>query len=103
MSLKAHEQQVLNAIEDELTRSDPKMSMELGKFNRLSAGEAFPAREQICFGWRRYGQLAWPLLWLAICVALIAVALLVSHDGGGAQGTCPGWPAACTGSAIPTG
>lgn len=81
MSLGVREQHVLNAIENRLASSDPKLSSQLATFNRLSAGEAFPAREQIRSGAHRCSQLAWPLLWLAICVALIAAALLAAHAG----------------------
>lgn len=98
MSLRAREQHALNAIEDELARSDPQMSSKLAAFNRLSAGGIFPAREQIHTGGHLCGQLAWPLLWLAVCIALIAVALVTGHGGG--KAVCPGWPAACAGSAM---
>ncbi len=93
MSLRASEQRVLDEIEDDLASSDLKLTTRLAMFNRLSAGEAFPGREQIRSGPGPSRQLAGPLIWLAACIALIAVALLAAHAGGG--GTCPGWPAAC--------
>lgn len=99
MSLRAREQHVLNAIEDKLAGSDPKLNSKLATFNRLSTGEAFPAREQIRGGGHPCGQLAWPLLWTVICITLIAIALVAAHDGG--RGACPRWPAECAGSMMP--
>jgi Protein of unknown function (DUF3040) len=93
MSLGAREQHTLKAIEDRLASSDPKLGSKLATFSRLSAGEAFPAREQIRPGPHLCRQLAWPLLWLAVCAAVIAAALLVAHTGG--PGTCPNWQAVC--------
>jgi hypothetical protein len=95
MSLGTREQHALNAIEDRLASSDPTLNSKLATFNRLSAGEAFPAREQIRSGPHPGSRLAWPLLWLAVCLAIIAVALLTAHAGGGAA--CPGRPAVCAG------
>ena len=101
MSLGAREQHVLNAIEDKLASSDPKLSSKLAAFNRLSAGEAFPAREQIRSGANLCSQLRWPLLWLTICATLIAAALIAAHAGD--RGACPARPAVCSGTATPGG
>ncbi len=98
MSLKTGEQRMLDRIEDDLASSDLKLTTELAMFNRLGAGEAFPGREQIRSGPHPCRQLAWPLMWFAVCVALIAAALLAARAGGtGADGTgiCPGWSAVC--------
>ena len=99
MSLKARDQHALNVIEDRLASSDPTLSSKLATFNRLSAGEAFPAREQIRPGAHQCAQLVWPLLWLAVCAALIAAAFLAAYAG--ARGACPDWSTACSGSAPP--
>ena len=90
MSLRAREQHVLTVIEDKLASSDPRLSSKLAAFNRLSDGAAFLAREQIRSGGHPCRQPAWPLLCLAICVALIAVALAAAHTGSTA--TSPAWP-----------
>jgi hypothetical protein len=53
MSLSAHEQQELGAIEDELSGSDPKLASFLDTFTRLTAGEEMPVREKVRTGWWR--------------------------------------------------
>jgi Protein of unknown function (DUF3040) len=112
MGLSAHEQRVLESIEERLVGSDPKLASLLTTFTRLTAGEALPAQENTGKGlrrilslnrsrrYRRRGrmrrarrnrthlrwQLAWPLLWLAVSMAMIAVALVASQRGG--TGAC---------------
>ena len=111
MSLCAQEQQDLELIKDGLTGSDSSLVALLGTFNRLASGEEMPAREKIRPGSRaaagcarrgrrhphrscRYPHQAaqrrrqWvpPLLWLAITLSLIAVALVCSHIG--SSSTC---------------
>ena len=93
MGLSAREQQALRSIEGGLTVSAPRLASRLGVFTRLTTGEAFPARESIRACWFN-GGLRWPLLWLVISVALIAVGLADSHDGG--QGTCHALAPSCT-------
>lgn len=53
MSLTAHDQRVLNSIEEGLASSDPGLAPLLAAFARLSAGEELPTREQIRSGRRR--------------------------------------------------
>ena len=89
MGLSAREQQALRSIEGGLTVSAPRLASRLAVFTRLTAGEAFPARESIRACWFNGGlrwPLMWPVLWLVISVGLIAVGLAVGHDGG--QGAC---------------
>ena len=124
MGLSAGEQQALDSIEDGLAGSDPKLASLLATFTRLTAGEALPAREKIRACSRRPGrsrryhcpdpgsrrvrrprkglrwQLAWPLLWLVVSVALIAVALIAGNSGGNGNGACWAWAvSACAGQA----
>jgi hypothetical protein len=112
VSLSAHEQQALDLIKDGLTGSDSGLAALLGAFNRLASDEEMPAREKIRAGSReaagcagrgrrhphrrcRYprqghrhpGQWAPPLLWLAITLALMTVALVSSRSG--SPGKCP--------------
>jgi Protein of unknown function (DUF3040) len=112
-SLSAWEQQALDSIKDRLASSDPTLVARLTIFTRLASGEEMPAREEIHVGSRgavrrsrpepprrrqRLGlhQAAPMLLWLVTTVALIAVAL--SSNRGGSQGTCTGsWATFCTG------
>jgi Protein of unknown function (DUF3040) len=121
MGLSEREQQALDSIEDGLAGSDPKLASLLATFTRLTAGDALPPREKIraCPGRpgarRRYHcldlgprrprrprtglgwQLAWPLLWLVVSIALIA---LIAGTSGGGGGACYGWTvSACTGQA----
>jgi Protein of unknown function (DUF3040) len=85
MGLSAREQRVLHSIECGLAASYPRLASRLAVFTRLTAGEAFPARENIpahrireCGHW----LLVWSLLWFVTSVALISVGLAVSHGGG---------------------
>lgn len=114
MSLSAREQQALNAIEERLTGSDPKLASLLAMFSRLTSGEEMPVREKVRAGWRRatrrrparrrhpprggawrpvrqvYLRLGWQravlLLWLLTAIALIAAALAI--NGGDGKGQC---------------
>jgi hypothetical protein len=89
MGLSVREQQALRSIEGGLTVSAPFLASRLAIFTRLTAGEAFPARESIQACWfsgaGRWPPV-WPVLWLVISVTLIVVGLAVGHDGG--QGPC---------------
>jgi hypothetical protein len=121
MSLSAWEQQALDSIKDGLAGSDPTLVARLAIFTRLVSAEEMPAREKIQADARRpaqrpgsrprlarraYQRLGFQraalLLWLVTTVALIAVALVFSREGGG-QGTCTGstgsWATLCTGAA----
>ena len=88
MGLTAREQRVLHSIEGGLAASYPRLASRLAVFTRMTAGEAFPAGENIrahrlrgCVHW----PLAWPLLWLVISVVLISVGLALGYGG---EGTC---------------
>ncbi len=123
MGLSEREQQALDSIEDGLAGSDPKLASLLAMFTRLTAGDALPAREKIGACPRRPGarrpyrcldigsrrprrprtglrwRLAWPLLWLVVSIALIALIACTSSGGGGNR-ACYGWAvSACTGQA----
>ena len=85
MSLSTREQQALRSIEGRLTVSAPRLASRLAVFTRLTAGEAFQARESIracSFSGELRWPMVWPVLWLVISLALIAVGLAVGHDGG---------------------
>lgn len=86
MGLTAREQRVLHSIEGGLAASYPRLASRLAVFTRMTAGETFPADENIrahrLRGWVHW-PLAWALLWLVISVALISVGLALGHHGGG--------------------
>jgi DUF3040 family protein len=122
MSLSAHEQQALDAIEERLTDSDPKLASLLAMFTRLASGEQMPIREKIRAGWERatrrqpahrrrprldrahcrarqlYRRMGWQramlLLWLLTTIALTATALALSRGGGTSTCSQP-WPVTC--------
>jgi hypothetical protein len=103
MSLSAHEQRTVDAIEHRLSGSDPDLASLLSMFSRLTAGEEMPAREKIRAGWQR---LSWEraelLLGILIGLALIAVAVAMAASGSGSGGgrrACAVWAAACAGHA----
>ena len=110
MSLSPKEQQALASIEDGLVGSDPKLAALLATFARLASGEEMPVREKIRAIWHRpHGnarrdarslrlRLGWPqtmlLLWLAVTIALVAVALILNRDS--RNGPCKeSWPMVC--------
>jgi hypothetical protein len=122
MSLSAREEQILGSIEDGLARSDPTLTWMMATFTRLASGEQMPVGEKIRAirlgadlrhrrpRWldvarrsarRLYQRLGLPqygVLWLAAvaAIALVAIALAVSHGGSG-QRSCPtSWSAICT-------
>jgi len=124
MSLSAGEQQVLNSIESGLAGSDPGLASLLATFARLASGEEMPVHEEIRVPGRRATRrplrnrrprrgnvrrdgrslrLGWQqtilLLWLAVTIAMVAVALVLNRGSG--NGPCPeAWAAAvCTGQA----
>ncbi len=68
MGLSAREQQALRSIEVGLTFSAPRLASRLAVFTRLTAGEAFPARESIRACWLS-GGFRWPLVWPALSSA----------------------------------
>lgn len=95
MSLSAREQQALQSIEYRLADADPGLASMLATFTRLTAGEALPTRENtgtapgsrphrgvLALRVHLRRQYAWALLWLGTVVALIALALVLSHDNG---------------------
>ena len=86
MGLSVREQRALHSIEAGLAASYPRLASRLAAFTRLTAGEAFPAREHIRahrLRERVHWPLMWPLVWLVASMALISVGLAVSHGGGG--------------------
>jgi hypothetical protein len=104
MSLSAHEQQALDSIEGGLGGSDPELVSLLTTFARLASGEGMPAHEEIrMFGrhatrrpprtrrprrgnvHRGWQQTIVPL-WLAVTIAVVAVALILSRGSG--NGPC---------------
>jgi len=122
MSLSPKEQQALAAMEDGLAGADPTLASLLATFARLASGEEMPAREKIRAirhratrrphrnqsqrrgtarrDARRPGlRLGWPqtmllLLWLAVTIALVAVALILNRDS--RTGPCTeSWPMVC--------
>jgi hypothetical protein len=121
MSLSPKEQQALASMEDGLAGSDPKLASLLATFARLTSDEEMPVREKIRASRhrarrrphrnqsqhrgnarrdiRRPGlRLGWQqtmlLLWLAVTIALVAVALILNRHS--RNGTCTeSWPMVC--------
>ena len=121
MSLSPKEQQALASIEDGLAGSDPKLASLLATFARLASGEEMPVREKIRAIRHRAARgphrnqsqrrgnarrdarrlclrLGWPqtmlLLWLAVTIALVAVAMILNRDSSNGQCT-ESWPMVC--------
>jgi hypothetical protein len=111
MSLSVWEQQALDSIEGGLGGSDPELVSLLATFARLASGEEMPVHEEIRVlgrhatrrplgnrrprrgSVRRDGRsvrLGWQqtivLLWLAVTIAVVAVALILSRGSG--NGPC---------------
>jgi len=120
MSLSAQEQQALDAIEDGLAGAAPELAKLLATFTRLASGEEMPARERIRPAGRlaaeRIGQgtrqmlvrrlgrqRAFLLVWLAVAIALITVALVLNRSGIRRGGCTTSWPVVCTGQAFAGG
>lgn len=125
MSLGAHEQQALDAIEDGLTSAAPELTVLLATFTRLAAGEEMPARERIRpAGWpaaehigRRFHQGGhgahalrqrpgrtgtFLLLWLTVAISLITLAVMLNRSTG--RGGCAApWRGVCAGQAVARG
>jgi hypothetical protein len=120
VSLNAKDRQALESIEARLAGSDPKLASMLDAFTRLTVGEEMPGPERIhrgsahsmriwrtlrlprirLLGWSRWPR-AWLLLWLwlAVSLALITVAVVLSR---GHPGTCAGPRPECPGHAAHT-
>lgn len=93
MSLNARDRHALGRIEEDLTRSDPRFAARMTAFSRLTEDEEMPAREQIRpFSRSRRSPcsrrtlcsrraLCWTagIVWLVISLAMLAVALILSH------------------------
>lgn len=117
MSLSAHDRQELDAIQEELAASDPRLAGMLSTFSRLAAGEAMPVRKPLRAGrpptvvhdtfglglrrsagrgsrgpkeWRRFLRVSALAVWLVISVALITTGVLLSHRPTG-NATCTRW------------
>ncbi len=119
MSLSAWEQRTLSRIADQIAVSDPELAGSLAVFNELTHGEEMPEgphaggspqrkarrRRSRRSAWkrlrpRRTSGPAWHLLAACIftIVALITMALVLSHTGHGAGGrsACTQlWSGAC--------
>jgi len=107
MSISPKEQQALASMEDGLASTDPKLASLLATFARLASDEEMPVREKIRATRHRAARrphrhqsqrrgharrdarrlclrLGWPqtmlLLWLAVTIALVAVALILNRD-----------------------
>src|SRR3989442_993956 len=105
MSLSPKEQQALASMEDGLAGADPKLASLLATFARLASDEEMPVREKIRATRHRATRrqhrnqsqrrgnarrdvrgpglrLVWPqtmlLLWLAVTIALVVVALIIN-------------------------
>jgi len=103
------EQLALESIEIGLGDSDPALASLLAIFSQLASGEEMPARERTRAPLRHPPRRSprrrparaprrWsaPLVWLVVSVALITVAVVLSH--GGASGCVQAWAAAgCAG------
>jgi hypothetical protein len=123
MSLSTQERRALHSIEEDLSGSDPGLVSLLATFTRLAQDEEMPGYEQIGSGGKprghhrpqagRYGRpgpawrarmLSQPpnlhraglLLWLVISICLVAVALAVNRNNGGARTCMDPWIAACS-------
>jgi len=122
MSLSTQEQQALHSIEEGLSGSASKPVSLLAIFTRLTQDEEMPGREQIALSGRPRGahrshasrrlgpgqarrrprmltqpqalQRAGLLLWLAVAIGLVAVALAINRNGSPRTCTDP-WIAAC--------
>lgn len=118
MSLSAREQQALDSIRDDLTRSDPSLAARLDIFTRLACGEEMPPRDRVRVGSRRsrprrrrgragargparsvYQRLglsqALLCVWLVVTAAMIMVSL-VNNRGGSQQACTASWARSCT-------
>ncbi len=117
MSLSPKEQQALASMEDGLAGADPKLASLLATFARLASDEEMPVREKIRATRHRATRrphrnqsqrrgnvrrlclrLGWQqtmlLLWLAVTIALVAVALILNRDS--RNGPCTeSWPMVC--------
>lgn len=101
LSLSAHDRQALEALEERLAASDPRLAAMLSTFSRLEDGEAVPAREQIPAGKQRRparqrpaGRARRPLLrnprtvhialalWVVMTIAIAIVIMTVLSHGG---------------------
>lgn len=120
MSLSAEEQQALDVIEDGLADAAPELAKLLATFTRLESGEQMPARERIRPAGRlaaeRIGQRTrrvlvrrlgrqWTflLVWLAVAIALVTVALVLNRSTI-RRGRCTtSWPVVCAGQAAAGG
>jgi hypothetical protein len=101
VSLSARDRQALDLIAEDLAASDPRFAAKLSAFSKLTDGGEMPARERILAGRpapirgllvrdsrsegrtrpRRPLYLVTLVIWLVISVALISVALVLSHSG----------------------
>jgi hypothetical protein len=94
MSLTGREQRILNSIRDGLASSDPGLAQLMSTFARLTAGEDMPACERVRLLRRRAVRRGGArlgtgpvllLLWLAVTIALISLAVVL----GSGPPACP--------------
>ncbi|MFI6596827.1 DUF3040 domain-containing protein [Nonomuraea sp. NPDC050536] len=77
MALSARERSVLNAIARQIISEDPRLARDLSEHGRGAVtAERIPS-----------GRGSWPILLIAVCLAVFAVTLLVS--GGSGSSTHP--------------
>jgi hypothetical protein len=119
VTLSAWEQCTLGYIADELADSAPELTSMLTLFNRLTSGEAMPARQRAgetgeaarhrsrtrrrrySARWqrRRIPRRVWPLTAVALTVTTAIVMTLVltlaGHRSGGNPGCTHSWPIVC--------
>jgi hypothetical protein len=95
LSLNERETRILGRISEELHRTAPVLVSLLSVFNRLVAGEEMPRRRPLRRLRRRLPSsvLTWGFMsaWSFMTVAMIAVALILSHlsHGGSAVAITP--------------
>lgn len=105
MSISERERQALEAIEDGLARSAPKLTSMLAIFTRLTADETMPVRRPVRRAagivagypgpprargypppgrdWRpRLGRTARRWLWLTVALALLVLTVVLGHGTG---------------------
>ena len=105
MSPVGWEHQALDSVQSALGHTDPKLASLLATFSRLASGEEMPAHEKVLSPLRhpphrrrsrrrrgnalhrRLGpQRAAVLIWLLTSIAVITVAVILSHGG---PASCP--------------
>jgi Protein of unknown function (DUF3040) len=93
LSLTERELRTLKRIAEELAASAPALMTLLTGFNRLASGEEMPRRRPMRRLRRRVSTAVATRIflgvWVFMTVAMIAVALVLSHVGPGAEAGAP--------------